>query len=48
MRSQPALVAFFPDGVAARPALVCRFREVSGAAMVALGVGLLLAKRPAI
>jgi threonine/homoserine/homoserine lactone efflux protein len=35
------------DGVAARPALVRRLREASGAAMVALGIGLTLAKRPA-
>src|SRR4051812_24608654 len=35
------------DGAAARPALIRRLREASGAAMVALGVGLALAKRPA-
>lgn len=35
------------DGAAARPALVRRLREVSGAAMIALGIGLALAKRPA-
>lgn len=35
------------DGAAARPALVRRLREASGAAMVALGLGLALAKRPA-
>lgn len=34
-------------GAAARPALVRRLREGSGAAMVALGIGLALAKRPA-
>jgi len=34
-------------GAAARPALVRRLREGSGAAMVALGVGLALVKRPA-
>ena len=34
------------DGAGARPALVRRLREASGAAMVALGVGLALAKRP--
>jgi threonine/homoserine/homoserine lactone efflux protein len=35
------------SGAAARPAFVRRLREGSGAAMVALGVGLALAKRPA-
>lgn len=35
------------DGAAARPALVRRLREASGAAMVALGVGLAFARRPA-
>ena len=35
------------DGAAARPGLVRRLREVSGVAMVALGLGLALAKRPA-
>jgi threonine/homoserine/homoserine lactone efflux protein len=35
------------EGVGARPALVRRLREASGAAMVALGIGLALAKRPA-
>ncbi|SHI41541.1 Threonine/homoserine/homoserine lactone efflux protein [Roseomonas rosea] len=35
------------EGAAARPALVRRIREASGAAMVALGIGLALAKRPA-
>lgn len=35
------------DGAAARPILVRRLREASGAAMVALGVGLALARRPA-
>ncbi len=34
------------DGASARPALVRRLREASGGAMIALGVGLLLAKRP--
>jgi len=34
-------------GVAGRPALVCRLRAASGAAMIALGLGLLLARRPA-
>lgn len=34
------------NGAAARPALVRRLREGSGAAMVALGVGLALARRP--
>ncbi|HEY7384610.1 MAG TPA: LysE family translocator [Beijerinckiaceae bacterium] len=35
------------SGATARPAFVRRLREGSGAAMVALGVGLALAKRPA-
>ena len=35
------------EGAAARPALIRRLREMSGAAMIALGVGLALAKRPA-
>ena len=35
------------DGAAARPALVRRLREASGAAMVALGIGLAFARRPA-
>lgn len=35
------------DGAAARPSLIRRLREASGAAMVALGLGLALAKRPA-
>lgn len=35
------------DGVTARPNLIRRLREGSGAAMVALGIGLALAKRPA-
>lgn len=34
------------DGAVARPALIRRLREGSGAAMIALGVGLALAKRP--
>jgi threonine/homoserine/homoserine lactone efflux protein len=34
------------DGAAARPALIRRLREGSGAAMIALGIGLTLAKRP--
>lgn len=34
------------EGAAARPALVRRLREASGAAMMALGIGLALAKRP--
>nr|WP_245215588.1 LysE family translocator [Pararoseomonas baculiformis] len=34
------------DGAAARPALIRRLREGSGAAMIVLGVGLALAKRP--
>jgi threonine/homoserine/homoserine lactone efflux protein len=35
------------EGAAARPALVRRIREASGAALIALGIGLALAKRPA-
>lgn len=35
------------EGVAARPVLIRRLREASGAAMIALGIGLALAKRPA-
>lgn len=35
------------DGVTARPTLIRRLREASGAAMVALGIGLALAERPA-
>jgi threonine/homoserine/homoserine lactone efflux protein len=35
------------EGAAARPALIRRLRETSGAAMIALGLGLALAKRPA-
>lgn len=35
------------DGAAARPIVIRRLREASGAAMVALGIGLALAKRPA-
>ncbi|WP_439550903.1 LysE family translocator [Falsiroseomonas sp.] len=34
------------DGATARPGLVRRLREASGAAMIALGLGLALAKRP--
>ncbi|PTM39866.1 LysE family translocator [Bosea sp. 124] len=34
------------DGASARPGLVKRLREASGGAMIALGVGLALAKRP--
>lgn len=34
------------DGAAARPGLVPRLREASGAAMIALGLGLAVAKRP--
>lgn len=33
-------------GATARPKLICRLREGSGAAMVALGIGLALAGRP--
>jgi len=35
------------EGAAARPALIRRLREASGAAMITLGVGLVMAKRPA-
>ena len=46
------LVAFAASGVragmAGRPKLIRRLREGSGAAMIALGVGLLLARRPAV
>lgn len=35
------------DGAAARPALVRRLREASGGAMIALGIGLALVRRPA-
>ena len=35
------------EGAAARPRLVRRLREASGCAMIALGIGLALAKRPA-
>lgn len=45
------LVAFaassIREGAAVRPALVRRLRRASGAAMIALGIGLALAKRPA-
>jgi threonine/homoserine/homoserine lactone efflux protein len=45
------VVAFAANGIrkgaAARPALIRRLREASGAAMIALGIGLALAKRPA-
>jgi threonine/homoserine/homoserine lactone efflux protein len=36
------------EGAGARPALIRRLRAVSGGAMVALGVGLALARRPAV
>jgi threonine/homoserine/homoserine lactone efflux protein len=36
------------EGAAARPTLIRRLREVSGGAMITLGIGLALAKRPAI
>lgn len=43
-------VAFMASGIrkgaAARPALIRRLREASGVAMIALGIGLTLAKRP--
>jgi threonine/homoserine/homoserine lactone efflux protein len=35
------------EGASARPALIRRLRKASGAAMIALGIGLVLAKRPA-
>ena len=35
------------DGAAARPALIRRLQEASGGAMIALGLGLALARRPA-
>jgi threonine/homoserine/homoserine lactone efflux protein len=35
------------EGATARPALTRRLREGSGAAMIALGIGLTMAKRPA-
>lgn len=35
------------SGAAARPVLIRRLREASGAAMIALGVGVALARRPA-
>jgi threonine/homoserine/homoserine lactone efflux protein len=35
------------EGATARPALIRRLREASGAAIIALGVGIALAKRPA-
>jgi threonine/homoserine/homoserine lactone efflux protein len=45
------VVAFAASGIrkgaAARPVLIRRLREASGAAMMALGIGLALAKRPA-
>jgi len=45
------VVAFAASGIragaAARPSLVRRLREASGGAMIALGIGLTLAKRPA-
>jgi threonine/homoserine/homoserine lactone efflux protein len=45
------MVAFAASGIrkgaAARPGLIRRLREASGGAMIALGVGLALAKRPA-
>ena len=34
------------EGAAARPTLIRRLREASGATMIALGIGLALAKRP--
>jgi threonine/homoserine/homoserine lactone efflux protein len=45
------VVAFAASGIragaTARPAVIRRLREASGAAMIALGIGLALAKRPA-
>ena len=44
------VVAFAASGIragaAARPALIRRLRETSGATMMGLGIGLALAKRP--
>jgi threonine/homoserine/homoserine lactone efflux protein len=44
------VVAFAASGIresaAARPVLIRRLREASGAAMIALGIGVTLAKRP--
>ena len=37
----------FREGAAARPAVIRRLRKASGAVMIALGIGLILAKRPA-
>jgi threonine/homoserine/homoserine lactone efflux protein len=37
----------FREGAVARPGLIRRLREASGAAMIALGVGLALARSPA-
>jgi threonine/homoserine/homoserine lactone efflux protein len=34
------------DGAAARPTLIRGLRQASGAGMIALGAGLVLAKRP--
>jgi threonine/homoserine/homoserine lactone efflux protein len=41
------LASSIRDGAAARPTLVRRLREGAGAAMIALGVGLAMAKKPA-
>ncbi|MFE1601078.1 LysE family translocator [Methylobacterium sp. ID0610] len=41
------LASSIRDGAAAHPALIRRLREGSGAAMVALGLGLALVRRPA-
>ncbi|MUT24306.1 LysE family translocator [Mesorhizobium japonicum] len=41
------LASGIQDGAAARPGLIRRLREASGGAMIALGVGLALAKHPA-
>ncbi len=35
------------DGATSRPTLIRRLREASGASMVALGIGLAFARRPA-
>jgi hypothetical protein len=35
------------ESATARPGLIRRLREVSGAAMIALGIGLAVARRPA-
>jgi aspartate aminotransferase-like enzyme len=46
-RDFQAVYARIRSGVAARAGLVRRLREASGGAMIALGLGLALARRPA-